>query len=142
MQKKTLLVVALILIVAGLAIYPRLSQNSASNSRGVIGVSEVSAAPNDFLGKLTITGFAGAIYEEESVIIIVDGGGCCAIPLLVPFTAEQQTMLGTTFLYSGTLPTEGERLQVSGTLSKVDAYYVFDVDEIKANGKVIITKVK
>ncbi|MBS4030981.1 MAG: hypothetical protein KGZ63_06115 [Clostridiales bacterium] len=142
MQKKTLLIVALILIVAGLAIYPRLSQSSAGNSRGVIGVSEVSAAPNDYLGKLTITGDAGAIYEEESVIIIVDGGGCCTIPLLVPFTTEQQTILETASLYTGTLPAEGESLQVSGTLSKVDAYYVFDVDEIIASGKVIITKVK
>lgn len=140
MQKKTLLIVALLLVVAGLTIYPRLSGGNAA--KGVIGISEVSAAPNDFLGKLTLSGDVGAIYKEESVIIAVDGGGCCQIPLLVPFTAEQQTMLETSSLYTGTLPAEGESLQVSGTLSRVDSYYVFDVDEVIASGKVIITKVK
>jgi hypothetical protein len=142
MQKKTLLIVALLLVVAGLVAYPRLSRGNAANSRGVIGISEVSAAPNNYLGKLTLSGDVGAIYEEESVIIAVDGSGCCQIPLLVPFTSEQQTMLKTASLYTGTLPAEGESLLVSGTLSRVDANYVFDVDEVIASGKVIITKIK
>jgi hypothetical protein len=134
MQKKTIFIIALLVIIVGLAIYPRLTRTQEA-----VSVSEVSASPTKFLGKLTISGIAGEIVPEEGVILMVDAGGCCNIPVLVPFTAEQD-VYKINRLYQGVLPAEGSTIIVSGTLKQEPGYFDFVIEQVEQEGQIIISK--
>lgn len=137
MHKKNLIIFVLLLIAVGLVIYPRLAKQEA-----VASVSAVTANPEKFLGKLTLTGVVATVFPEENVFVIADSSACCQIPVLVPFTSGQQALLELNTLYTGALPQEGEEVTVSGTLKKEQGYYLLDVEQVARGGQVIINKVK
>jgi hypothetical protein len=59
----------------------------------------------------------------------------------VPFTPEQQAKWEAATLYSGTFPSVGDTVTVSGTLKRIDGYYIFEVEQISRDGQVIISRV-
>jgi hypothetical protein len=138
-QKKSLIIIVLLLVLAVVLAYPRLL------GRGEVAVSvkDVTANPRKFLGPLTVTDIVGDVKPEDGMIVLVDYG-CrgCQLPVFVPFTAEQQARWQKGSLYSGTLPAVGETVTVSGTLKRQDGYFMFDVDNIVRNGQVILSKVQ
>lgn len=139
MHKKNLIILFLLMVLAAVFVYPALTN---SKPAGAVEITEVSANPSAFLGKLTISGYAGAVYAEEGMFLLVDEGGCCKIPLFVPFTQEQKVALEMTSLYTGTLPAEGDYLEASGTLKRENGYFLFDVDKVTRNGNAIISRAK
>jgi hypothetical protein len=139
MQKKNLIIVFLFVLIVGLFVYPRVIQ---TNTAEAVGISEVSANPQQYLGKLTLSGIVGDVYPDDGVFVMVDGGGCCQIPALVPFNAEQQELLEMDTLYTGSLPATGDLVETKGTLLFEDGYYMYDVDTVTRNGQTIISKVK
>lgn len=136
MQKKNLFILFLVIVLVGVFVYPRVMAGTAT----AVELSDVSANPSKFIGKLTIAGNAGPVFADDGVFQLVDQKGCCQIYLLVPFTAAQQKELEISALYTGTLPTEGESIQTTGTLKREGANYVFDVEKVSRDGKVIISK--
>ncbi|MDW7650450.1 MAG: hypothetical protein SCK29_09995 [Bacillota bacterium] len=141
MQKKNLIIIFLLVLAAGLFIYPRFTGGEEA-----IGISEVSAEPSKYLGELALAGKVGTVYPDEGYFVMVDGGGCCQIPAIVPFTAQQQTQLKDLGvdapLYTGTLPAVGQLVETTGTLSREGANYMYDVETVIVNGEVIISKAK
>ena len=65
--------------VATLLAYPKLAPAK------VVGLSEVKANPEEFLGRVTITGKTGNAYPDQGVLEIVDEKACCNLFLSVPF---------------------------------------------------------
>ncbi len=138
MQRKHLIIFVLLLVAAGLA-YPRL----AGRGEAAASVRDVTANPGKFLGPLTVTDIVGDVRPDDGVIVLVDYGcGACQLPVFVPFTPEQQAKWETQTLYSGTLPSAGETVTVSGTLKRQDGYFIFEVEQITRDGLVIISKIK
>ena len=138
MQKKNLILVFLVVLLAGMFLYPRIF-----NKVEAVGISDVTADPSKYVGKtMTLSGAVSEVYPEDSVIYIADDAGCCTIPILVPFTQEQQKVLELSTLYSGTLPAVGQYLDATGTLKSEGAYFIFDIDTVSRNGQVIINKVQ
>jgi hypothetical protein len=137
MQKKYLLIVVLVVILAVLVIYPRLGGTGQTAD-----ISQVAANPESYLGKLTlINALVATVDTDFSVLGLVDSGGCCEIPVVVPMTVEQQQGLGVPVpLYTGTLPSPGQHVEVSGNLKKHQGYFIFEADTVKLDGKVIIRK--
>lgn len=139
MRQKNLIIIALLLILAGALVYPHLTGGREATA----GVKDVTANPGEFLGPLVITDKVGDVDTEDGVIILVDDGCVsCQIPVLVPFTAEQQAKFEMNTLYSGTLPSVGETVTVHGTLKQQEGYFIFDVETITRDGQVIISKTK
>lgn len=140
-NKRNLILVFLAVLIAGLVIYPRLTKTTEA-----VGISELSKAPSQYVGKLTISGKVGYTYAEEGVFIMVDGGGCCTIPILAPTTEgqkkflEEETGLTLVSLYSGTLPAEGDEVTVTGTWNRVKDSYFMDFEQVTRNGKVILQR--
>lgn len=138
MLKKYAIIFVLLLAAAGALVYPRLVGRGEAAS-----VKDVTANPGDFLGPLTVTDVVGDVRPEDAVIVLVDYGcGACQIPVFVPFNAAQQAKWETEDLYTGTMPSVGETVTVSGTLKRRDGYFVFEVDKITRKGQVIISRVR
>lgn len=138
MQKKHLVIFVLLLVTAGLA-YPRL----AGRGEAAASVRDVTANPGKFLGRLTVTDIVGDVRPDDGIMVLVDYGcGACQLPVLVPFTVEQQAKWETEFLYTGILPAVGEIVTVSGTLKRQDGYFVFEVEKVTRDGQVIISRMQ
>ncbi|MBS3948055.1 MAG: hypothetical protein KGZ57_07145 [Dethiobacter sp.] len=141
MQKKNLIIIALLLILAGALVYPLLT--GGGQGEAAAGVKDVTANPSGFLGPLVINGHVGDVNAADGVIMLVDDGCVsCQIPVLVPFTTEQQAKFEVDTLYSGILPAVGETVTVHGTLKQQEGYFIFDVEKITRDGQVIISKAK
>ncbi|MBS4022789.1 MAG: hypothetical protein KGZ79_10290 [Dethiobacter sp.] len=135
MQKKNLILFALLITIAGIFIYPRIVKPAQA-----ISVSQVTANPEAFLGKLTVYGSVGTIYSEEGLFMIIDEAGCCELPVVVPFKKDQQAGLQANYLYSGTMPALGDFVEVRGLLKKQDGYYQYEVESVTRGNQVIIKK--
>lgn len=143
MQKKNLVLVFLLVLVSGLFIYPRLFAGGGET----ITVSDLTANPNQYLGKLTVSGSVAAAYPDEGVFVMVDAGGCCSLAIVVPMTEEQKTLLEQeaditlTTLFTGAMPSTGSMVEVSGTLKREqNGMFLIDVDKVNSNGKSIISR--
>jgi len=137
MQKKKLLILVLVFMLAIIVLFPRLDGTGQTAN-----ISEVVASPANYLGQLTlINARVGAVDTESSVIVLVDPRGCCEIPLLVPLSVEQQQALGIPVpLYTGFLPEPGQYVETSGTLKEYESTFIYEVDTVKRDGQVIIKK--
>ncbi|MBS4022579.1 MAG: hypothetical protein KGZ79_16535 [Dethiobacter sp.] len=135
MHRKNLLIFALLIAVASLFIYPRLI-----TSKETVSISQVTADPGSYLGKLTVSGYVASVYADDGVFFLSDEAGCCQLPVVIPFTKEQQSGLQVNTLYSGELPTVGETLQVSGTLKKQGSSFYYEIDSVSRSGRIIIKK--
>lgn len=144
MQKKNLILLFVIIVLAGVLVYPKLFGSVNADSGTYI--SEVTADPQAFLGDLTLTGLVGSINAEEGVIFLVDDGGCCQIPLLLPLTQEQLARLNEypdiemDELYSGAMPAIGDSIAATGTWVFDSGFYDLKVDEVTRDGETIISK--
>jgi hypothetical protein len=137
MQKKNLILVFILVLAAGLVFYPQLLPKAEA-----VNISDFNANLSEYLDKqVTISGMAAEVYDDENLILLVDEGGCCNVPILAPFTAEQQVLSGVDILYSGTLPNIGEYVETTGILTFDGQYYRFEVQTVTRNGDVIISKV-
>ncbi len=142
MNNKSILIVVLLLVLLSIVAYPRIftAGNNAAGADTVVGVSQVTANPSDYLGKLTVHGIVNQIYEEEGFFMIADQGGCCQLPVVVPFTAEQQAELNCKYLYAGAMPAFNDRVIATGTLISEDGYFVFEIAHVEMSDKIIISK--
>lgn len=139
MQKKSGIILVVLLLAAGVFAYPRLT----GRGEAAASVRDVTANPSEFLGPLSVTDIVGDVRPDDGVIVLVDYGcGACQLPVLVPFTAEQQAKWETELLYAGLLPSVGDTVTVSGTLKRLDGYFVFEAEEITRDGQVIISRVR
>lgn len=147
MHRKNLLLLFVLIVLIGVFVYPQLTGGSGSNSAEAVDVSAVTAAPQQYLGQLTISGAVGALYAEEGVIVMVDEGGCCNIPILVPLSQEQQNLLSEAIkmdvnvLYSGALPQIGDFIEATGTWTFENGVYDLEIETVARNGEVIISRV-
>ena len=135
MNKKNLVIVFLVIVIVGVFGYPKIFPADA-----VVPLSDVSANPSSFLGDLTISGVTGPVFEDKGGFILLDEKGCCQINILVPFTEEQKTALSLDAVYSGKMPAQGEAIEVTGTLKREGAYYLFDVEKVTRQKDTIIEK--
>jgi len=110
----------------------------AATSGSSCGVSELKANPEKYLGPVSITGRAAKVYAEDSVVEIADEKACCAVYLFVPFTEAQRTKLGTTNLYSGTLPAVGAEITADAELTKMEKGYMLQVKQIRSGDAVLV----
>ena len=127
MQKKSLLLVFLLIVAVGIFVYPKVFVVDAA-----VSLSDVSANPSQFVGDLTIGGIVGTVFPKEGGFVLVDEKGCCQINILVPFTKEQMAALALDETYSGQLPTQGDPIEVKGTLKREGSDYTFDVEDRKS----------
>lgn len=104
-------------------------------------VSVLKGKPDDFLGKVVVTGRSGKVYPDKSVIEMVDDKGCCNIFLFVPQNESQQKEFQQKALYRGELPQPGQPLTVKGTLVKTGEAYAFEVEEVTGSGKTFMTRI-
>ncbi len=141
MNKKNILIAVLFLLLVGILAYPRIF--TAGNNTGagaIVGVSQVTANPSDYLGKLTVQGIVNQIYEEEGFFLIADQGGCCQLPVVVPLTAQQQAEINSKYLYTGTMPAINDWVIATGSLISEDGYFVFEIAQVEMGDQVIISK--
>ena len=136
MSKRTILVVTLLLAAAaGLA-----AVSGVFAGPQEVTVSNVKGNPAAYLGKVSITGKAGAVHSEKGVIEMVDEKACCSIYLLVPFTAGQQKELQSESLFQGDWPQQGQPLVAIGEVSQTDKGYALDVSEVQSGGRTLLRR--
>jgi hypothetical protein len=136
MQRKNLIVIVMVIVAVSLFVYPRLAKTGIT----AIPVSQVTENPGNFLGKLDVYGIVSSVYADDGLFMLADEGGCCQLPVVVPFTASQQSELQINYLYEGVMPSSGDVLQVSGNLKLQDGYYHYEIDSVTRNGQIIIKK--
>lgn len=105
-----------------------------------VGVSKVSGNPAAYVGKVKIVGKTGGVDTARGLLQIVDEKACCNLVVAVPFTTQQQSMLGIDALYTGTLPQPGQPLEAHGVIRQVQGGYRLDVSKLTSGGGVLVRK--
>jgi hypothetical protein len=138
MQKKNLIFVFILALAASLVFYPQLFAQTEG-----MGISAFTNDLNSYVDQeVTLAGIVSEVYDDENLILLTDEGGCCNVPVLAPFTAEQQELAGVSKQYSGTLPSPGDKVLANGTLRFDGQYFLFDLSTMKKGRKVIIKQAK
>lgn len=137
MNLKKTLVLSIILLAVGTIVFAAYGKYMKPKE---VNVSALTSNPQDYLGKVLITGKSGKILADRGVIEMLDDKACCKLFLLVPRTAEQGRGLGMTQLYTWEQISEGQILTATAKVSKEGENFILEVDEVESAGKTLVKK--
>lgn len=106
-----------------------------------VSVTDLKNAPESYIGRVLITGKVGKVYPEKSVFEMLDEKACCSIYVVVPSTPELQKEFDAPALYKGSLPKEGQILNVKGEVIKKNEGYSLEVHKVTSKGTTLIERV-
>lgn len=105
-----------------------------------VNVSLLKAKPQDYLGKVKVTGKTGKVWAEKGIVEMLDDKACCNLFLIVPQTAEQGRELQTDQLYSWEQISSGWPITVKAEIKQDKEGYLLVVDKAESGGKTVIAR--
>lgn len=106
-----------------------------------VSVSKIKAKPEEYLGKVVISGKAGRVYADKGLVEMVDEKACCNLFLALPMNEAQQKELDVKERYEGRLPAQGEAIFADGELVRNPDGFTVRVEEVRTAGGSILRKI-